>query len=152
MQIAIEKPPPCWWPFRSNILLLIIVLRKDAYISMTSHMHVKIVEKIEISINLTGTVHCTLMKSRLTGFIDLSFSPNISDPHQDFSQIWQISLKIKHEQPNTNTNANQIQMQWQIRVGFENDWNHRVQVTHVFFRINDCFPTIWHRNKCFSLV
>ena len=54
MQIAIEKPSP-WWPFRSNIVLF--VLRKDAYISMASHMHFKIVEKIEILRNLIGTLH-----------------------------------------------------------------------------------------------
>ena len=113
MQLATGKSSP-WWPFRSNIVLF--VLRKGAYISMTSNMHAKIREKNEILINLTA--HCTLMKPRLTGFIDLSFPPNTSDPHQDFSNqtkcIWQISLKnqtratqYKYKcKPNTNAATN----------------------------------------------
>ena len=113
MQIAIGKPSS-WWPFRSNIVLF--VLRIDAYISMTSHMHVKIVYKIEILINLTGIVHCTLMKPRLNWFYRFIISPQI--PHQDFSHhtkcIWQISKKnqtratqYKYKcKPSTNAAAN----------------------------------------------
>ena len=128
MQIAIAKPSP-WWPFRSNIVLF--VLRIDAYISMTSHKHVRIVYKIEILINLTGIVHCTLMKPSLNWFYRFIISPQISQIririfHITRSVFGKYLQKIKHRQPNTNTNANQVQMQRQIPVRFENDWNHRV--------------------------
>ena len=77
--------------------------------------------------------------------INLSFSQYTSDLHQNISHqlkcIWQKSSKnTKQGQFNTNANANQIQIQQQIRVSFEYDWNHTVQVTHVYFRINGFFP------------
>ena len=123
---------------------------------MTSHIHVKIVEKIEIFRNLADIVH-VWNPDWLFFFINLSNSQYTSDLHQNISHqmkcIWQISSKnTKHGQFNTNANANQIQIQQQTRVSFEYDWNHTVQVTHVYFRINDFFPTIWHRNKWLSLI
>ena len=112
---------------------------------MTSHIHVKIVEKIEIFRNLADIVHVWNPDWLFFFFINLSNSQYTSDLHQNISHqmkcIWQISSKnTKHGQFNTNANANQIQIQQQTRVSFEYDWNHTVQVTHVYFRINDFFP------------
>ena len=124
---------------------MLFVLRKDAYISMTSNMHAKIAEKNEILINLT--VHCTLMKPRLTGFINSSFPPNTSDPNQDFFTSNEVYLATIFKKSNTG-NPIQIQMQTKYKCSgkYELDLTMteitEFQVTHVYFRIDDCFPTI----------
>ena len=147
MQTAIGKPSP-WWPFRSNIVLF--VLRKDASISMTSNMHAKIVGE---NWNLNKSNCILYIEAQNNWFYLFIISPKYLRSASGFFISHEVYLvNISHGQPNTNTNVNQIQMQRQIRVRFDNDWNHRVQVTHVYFRLDDCFPTIWHRNKVFTCL